>query len=953
MKPSTFHGQDRIWIRTSAVSAVGVVLIGLAGGAGAATGVAQDSQRHYAAARHNLEKGERAAAVIELKNAIRTDPANSDARFELALIYLGDGNPAGALSELESAKSRGYDPKKVVLPLAQTYLALGRFRDVLAKVDPSIVEGEPRAAVLAAQARASMALEDPQNAKRLLDEALKISPNLTSALVASAMLLSAEGKIAEAEALIRKAGSDETQADLLILKGELRQKQGDLEGALAHFNSAAKKYPNYAGARIKRAGVNMARNQLDAVQEDIDWVLAREPRQPLALFLKAYVLAREKKYREANQILLALPDLLDHYPPAVYLLAATALEDGQVDLAFEQAQRYVQSVPNDLSGNKLLALLYQRKNMAAKAVAILEPLTARFPNDNQLKLQFAGALLEVGRSVEAIALFQRGITADPENKQARLALAMGQLQAGKTGDGVAEIEKLVQSDPKSLQANALLVLTQLQTRQPESALRTAKAMVAVNDNDPNAHNLLGTVYLSTNDPVNARTSFQAALQKDAKFVPASLNLAQLEEKAGERAAAKQWYEKVVAIEPGNMIAYQGLANLALRDGKTDEAVGYLKQAIARDGAAPEPRLRLIDILLEKKKSPQALIEARDFVTTAPKSPQALDALGRVQLAAGETGDGLVSFQRLAILSPDNAEVQRRLGRAYMVAGTTSAKGEAEEYAKEARAAFDQALKFAPDDSAALADRLELERRAGGAKAALALAQNYSTARPESTPRLIALGDTQLAADQAPAATVTYRKAWDKSKSSLTTTRLYGSLARSGKAAEGMTLLEGWVKAHPMDYDARFLVSNEYLRIGKTNEAIAETQALSAAFPENPVLLNNLAWLYSKQDSAKAIEFAERAYVLAPQSADVLDTLGWLYASASNLPKGEPLLRKAHEAAPMRGDIGFHYAVVLDKSKKPDAAKAVLEKTLASDTRFAERAEAQSLFEKLSASRAKN
>src|SRR5262249_17773829 len=120
------------------------------------------------------------------------------------------------------------------------------------------------------------------------------------------------------------------------------------------------------------------------------------------------------------------------------------------------------------------------------------------------------------------------------------------------------------------------------------------------------------------------------------------------------------------------------------------------------------------------------------------------------------------------------------------------------------------------------------------------------------------------------------------------------------------------------------------------------------FPENPALLNNLAWLYAPQNPSKAIELAERAYGLAPQSADVLDTLGWLQASRGDAAKGEMLLRKAHESAPTRADIGFHYAVALERNNKGADAKTVLQRALADNTAFAERTEAQALYNKLNA-----
>jgi putative PEP-CTERM system TPR-repeat lipoprotein len=954
---NSINPRHRIRARLAAYGVItasaGIVVLGLTGAASAVTAT-PESQKHMAAAETATRKGDLAAAVIELKNAITADPANSEARYQLAVLYLRGGAAATALPELEAARTRGFDEAKLALPLAQCYLQLGRFSDALNKIDAGKAKVEDRAAVLAVQSRAAMAMKDTAAAHRLVDEALKAGPTVTSVLVASGMLLSSEGKIAEAEAQLAKAHDEKDQAELFVLRGELRQKQNDLDGAMKNFNLAIAGSPNSANPRIERASLNILRGNIKAVEEDVAAVLSRDPKQPFGLYLRAFLLANDKNYRDASDILLSLPTLLQNYPPATYLLASASLEDNRLDIALDYAQRYVNLRPDGLSGARLLAVVQQRRNQPQLAVEILEPFATRNPKDISLKLQLASALLENGRSAEAIELFQQGLAADPNNATARLALATGQIRMGQTEQGVAEIEKIVKTDPGSVRANTMLVLAQLQSGQIESALQTASAMVKARDADPNAYNLQGTVYLANRDTGHARTAFQTALQKDPKFIPAALNLARVEERSGNRTTAKQWYEKVIASTPSNLSAYQGLAAIALHDDNVDDAAAYLKRAIARDTKAVEPRLRLIDMLMERKRTEQALIEARDFANALPQSPEAMDALGRAQVASGDMINAVGSYQRLVTLTPENFEAQRRLGRVLMVSadGRAGPAASAKSIA-DARAAFEHAVKISPDNLEVLADRLEFERRVAGSPAALVLAKSYADAKPDSVSRIVTLGDAQMASDQAPAAVLTYRRAWDKSKTSLTTLRVYAGLRRVGKADDAQKLIKDWAAANPKDYAIRFLIASNEIAAGHTDSAIAETESIREVFPDNPLLLNNLAWLYSKRDPAKAVGFAERAYTLAPLSPDVLDTLGWLHVSMADSGRGEPLLKRAYDVAPTRGDIGYHYAVALERVKKTAAARDVLERALSGDTKFPERPDAESMFGRLGGAKAKN
>ena len=58
-------------------------------------------------------------------------------------------------------------------------------------------------------------------------------------------------------------------------------------------------------------------------------------------------------------------------------------------------------------------------------------------------------------------------------------------------------------------------------------------------------------------------------------------------------------------------------------------------------------------------------------------------------------------------------------------------------------------------------------------------------------------------------------------------------------------------------------------------AVAQLAALLERQPNDVVALNNIAWLLAERDSGAAEKYARRAYSIAPQSAAVGDTLGWV------------------------------------------------------------------------------
>jgi predicted Zn-dependent protease len=80
---------------------------------------------------------------------------------------------------------------------------------------------------------------------------------------------------------------------------------------------------------------------------------------------------------------------------------------------------------------------------------------------------------------------------------------------------------------------------------------------------------------------------------------------------------------------------------------------------------------------------------------------------------------------------------------------------------------------------------------------------------------------------------------------------------------------------------------------------------------------------AKNKDPKALELAEKAYKLAPDQANIIDTLGSLLVDKGDLDRGVELLRKAYSLAPNNPMIQFNLANALVKIGKDAEAKPML------------------------------
>ena len=65
-------------------------------------------------ARQAIKKGDLRAAQINLRNAVRSDPQNAEARYWLAKVDFDLGDPVAAETEARAARDRGFDPHQTM-----------------------------------------------------------------------------------------------------------------------------------------------------------------------------------------------------------------------------------------------------------------------------------------------------------------------------------------------------------------------------------------------------------------------------------------------------------------------------------------------------------------------------------------------------------------------------------------------------------------------------------------------------------------------------------------------------------------------------------------------------------------------------------------------------------------------------------------------------------------------
>ncbi|MGD8617702.1 MAG: PEP-CTERM system TPR-repeat protein PrsT [Gammaproteobacteria bacterium] len=905
---------------------------------GSMVALAADSDDYLGDARAYFDKGEVNAAVIQLKNALLADPENKEARLLLGKIYLEKKDGLSAEKELRHAQELGVARQEVLVPLGRALLMTGQNNKVLQTITPEAGDSETlRADIQILQGQAYLATGKNAMAEEQFSRALELKPSAADALLGKARIAYQNQDTTGATAFIEQAlASEPDNSDAWTLKGELLRQTGQQQEALAAFQKAVAAEPDNAAARVGLATVLLALGKTDQADAEIDGLLKTYPGLYLANYLKALVRYQQQQPGPAQEsVQLALKQAPGHLPS--HLLAGTiAYQQGDLNQAEQQLRIYLGGVPGNTQASKLLAATLLKLKQADKAIAVLEPGVSAASQDAQYLSLLGSAYLSQGNTARGMEYLEQAAAIAPDVAGIRAQLAIGELAQGDVEQGISELQSAVDLGQGLVQADVLLVIVYLKQKDFDQALAAADALAKKMSDSPVPLNLKGAALLGKEDRQGARQAFEAALQLQPEFVPAHLNLAQLELMEGNTAAAEGRYRKALSYDAGNLKALLSLAALSSRDGQVEKTAQWLKQAYEQHPEAIQPGLLLVQHYLQQGETTRALDLAGAVAVAHPRDPSVLRVLAQVQLKAGKGKDALDTLRTLVEVEPDSPEVRYLLAMVQVQQKDTAA----------ARSSLERAIQLQPDYPAAqlLLGRLDIADK--DYPAALAIATELQKAHPEAAYGDELKGDVYAAREEFRQAADTYALAYGKAGSALLAKKLFQSRLKLGDSGAANEALRQWLAEHPEDVAVRGLLAQSLLSSSQQAEAIAEYRKLLEYEPDNVTTLNNLAWLYQEANDPEGVTYAERAYKLAADRPEVIDTLGWLLVQNGDTNRGLVLLQEAAMKAPHIPDIRFHMAAALEKAGRRDEARKELGRLLKSSKTFPERDKAEALHKQL-------
>ena len=846
-----------------------------------------------------------------------------------------------AEKEFRLARDNGFDPRGVTPLLAQTYMAQGKFRELLRDFPATGQPPEIVVSVLVTRGIAMMQMDNMDGAAAAFAEAERLGPQQVDPPLAAARVLVAKHDYTAAEAKVDRAlAINGKSADALVLKAQLANLKGDRVKALAALDSAVEVAPNSSSARLERANILIANSQDAKAKDDVDAVLKNEPRSAGAVYLQAVLGARAKDFQAADAALTKIGGVLSRFPRGYYFQAIIKFNLGQAEQAVEAAGKYMARNPGDPDGVKLMSRIDLAVQRPDHAIQILDAAAVAGTADAEMLDLLGRAYAQSGRSQQALQTFEKAAAMAPDNPDILNRLASARLGLGDANGAAKDLQHSLDLSPKQASTGEALVVASLAGGDVEKA---AAALAGIDQSkaNPEAYGILtGMVRMGQLDVDAAATAFNSVLKERPDSIPARLNLAKIAVLQNRMADGERLLQEILAKQPAQDQALSAMVGIFLLDGRVGRAIATVEGAHA---AAPNNlavTVMLADLYVRNRDGDKAVAlldaaakgQAPNQALLAAKV-RALGAMGKADAAEAQLRDVIA-------LDPGNEQARRTLAD---LLATKKAFD-------PARALLRAGLDLKPGSPRMVEALLALEINAKGADAALQLVDELGK-DGRNKPALRGMrGSVLMTANRMSDAAQAFTADYKAEPSGELAGRLAQVGIASGKPDQGLPVLNEWLAKQPDDLVALQMLIAVDLSTRRLADAETALKHVLDLQPNNVASMNNLAWIYQQRSDpkskAESLALAHKAYLLSP-TPQIADTLGWILTTQNKPEIALMLLRQASQQLPTDPTVQFHYANVLKALGRNDEAASTLRPIVLGKQVFDERDAAKRMLDELS------
>ncbi|GAB3092209.1 PEP-CTERM system TPR-repeat protein PrsT [Aestuariicella hydrocarbonica] len=876
------------------------------------------------------------SAEIHLKNALQAKPDFAEARLLLGQLLMQQSNPVAAEIELQRARDLGAAPDSVIPVLARVLFEQAKWQE-LQQLPVNQLSVWQRGPLRASQALGLQAQGQEHQAGALLSAALVDAPNDPWVRLADARFNAFSGHPDAARIKLETLMKDAPQyAAAWLLLGDLDRGEQHYQQALKNYQTAIELGDQSLTTKLKLITIYLDMDDLHKAQTAIRQIPQSSQQLVLVHFLKGLLYFKQERFQDAINAFNTPIMFPRQYPQALLLSGHAHWRLKQVAQAEEAAWQLYQLDPSKPDATALLGTILLDQKRYAKLEPLLSPALSKHPDNINLLALLAQAQLGQGKFKDATVSLTHLLGKNPESASTQTQLGYSLLQQNDYARGVQHLQQALDIDPAYQQAYAYLVLHYLQQQQPQQAIDTALRYQQQLPEAAAPLNMLARVYLASGSPQAAEQRFAEALEKEPgnPFAARYFIEKALEDSDFER--ARTLTQQVLEVHPDDLGAQLQLARIERLKGNPDAMVARLQSIITNHPDAFAPRQELTRYYLSQQEPLKAQQTLGDWGQKQDSPPTAKQLLAQIQLQQKHYNSARSTLEQLIQQQPDVSDHYFMLAQVYAGTGNEA----------KMHQTLEHLLQQDPAHLKAHITLARLQLLKGQQQAFANTVAALEKIAPQQADTLLFRGILLEQQNQPEQALRVYQGLFEQHPSNLNLMRVARQLTAVGNTDEARALLQAWVKDNPDDLVSRQMLATVYLSQQQPQAAINEYRAILQQQPNDLIALNNLAWQLRSSQPSEALAYAETAYKLYPDNAEVLDTYAMTLLDHNQPKLAAQHIDRAVQQSPDNLAILYHQAIIEHRNGNQAIAASLLKELLGSPGQFTEREAAQQLLSRL-------
>ncbi len=877
------------------------------------------------------QQGDLESSVIELKNALKFNSENAEARWLLGLIYNDLAKWESSEKELKAALQLGVDKKAIYPALMQTLLKQGEYRKVIEDIEISeSFSINLRANIYAAMAEAHMGLGEGDKAYTYIEKGIGLDAENLSLQMAQIKYSIYQGNYKAAHSLLEEfvvEYPDHYSAWLL---------KGRVEGRLKIYEEAEKSYSVVIDssegllltAYMHRALLRIRINELEKASSDLSQIENKVHNHPKYLFAKGLLSMRKRNFIDAKDF---FENALKYSPDSIetwLFLGGVYFELGNLEQAEKNLNKVIVKNPDNYHARKILTKVLVKANKLEQAKVVIKPVIEKLPEDPSVVLIYGKILMGLGEINDAVPILQKAFMLqwDLDGQSNYIGAVSEQ----------ATLESMIGEYPENIQTQILLILAYIRVEKLSEASAEAAKFANAFPQSALPYTLNGMVLVKNNNYEEAERSFLTALQNRTADPLAALHLGKMLVKQGKSEEAEKVFLNCINKFPNHPLILPQIANLEAKSGRLGSAKKYLQTWVKNYPESLEARLALANFHIQSRDPFSALEVLRKPPQLNLDNVFALKFLGDIYLAMNAPASAVSAYGKMIGAQPNSPIAYYLLAKVYERVGDS----------RRAKLNIKKALSESPSH---IPSRLSLAHiyitegeieKAGNLIAGLEEGDNNAD-------KLVLLGRYKLATGDSDTAIKYYEQALSISKSPKAAVQLAKAYYTIKEVGKGIKVLQKWLEVNSRDIAVRYILADSLLQSGEVEKAKAEFKKILQDTPDHILALNNLAYISITEDFQLAIDYAQKAYLLAQDQPEIIDTYGVVLLKAGKVKEALDKLVVAYRKRKGDQEIALHYAQALIANGDKVTARNILKDSMkAESTNAAVRQDAIELLESI-------